>query len=646
MRSTRALRHLLLTAAILSVPVATLAQDTTSLDEIVVWGGLTGIAAENFTRAYSAVTAQQIEEEGLTTVAQALRALPGVSVTSTGGSSVSVRIRGGEANYTKVLIDGIEANNPTNGEYSFAGLSTADIESIEVLRGPQSVLYGTSAMSGVIAITTKRADKPGLSYGGGIEVGGHGSHDAKAYVRQRFGRGQLSFSVDSHHDNDNDGSVKGDLLSNKSDTYTLNGDYQLTEAVRAGFTLRRIEQTYGYFATDDYATGPETYLYDAGNSADRSEAYGSLWLEAEAMGGRLLNRVEVSGRAQDTSYTDNVYGDSFDNTARRGFKYTGSFALDGADAQTADQKINLLLEAAHENFKSDSADESRNSRSIALEYQGHYGDGVDVQAGVRHDVIDMFEDPTTWNLSAAWRLPGSALRLRGAVGKAVVYPTMTEQFGYYPNTFIGNPDLKPETSRSYELGGDLDLAEGRGSLGFTLFKARVKDLITTSYTYDAATDSWPSTVTNLAGTSTRQGIELTANWQAQDWLNLRASYTYTDAKGPDGAHLTRRPQNEIGLGATAQAFGGRGSVSADLRYVDGAYDNTYFGGDLGYYSPDYGSLKKLPSFTTVNLAARYELNDNVELTGRVVNLFDEKYSEAWGYYGQRRTLYVGVNTRW
>ncbi|MGD9916529.1 MAG: TonB-dependent receptor plug domain-containing protein [Paenirhodobacter sp.] len=631
MRSTRALRHLLLTAAILSVPVATLAQDTTSLDEIVVWGGLTGIATSDFTRAYSIVTARDIEERGITTVQNALRALPGVSVAATGGTAAAVYIRGGEANHTKVLIDGVEANGTTNGSYSFGGLTVADIESIEVLRGPQSVLYGTSAMAGVIAITTKRAEKEGTSYGGGFEFGGNDSHDANVYLRQRFARGQLSFALDNRRDNDNDGSVKGDIQHNDVDTASLNGDYAISDTVKTGFTLRRIWQDYSYFSTNGAATRPEDYLVNAGDSASRDETYGSLWLEADALGGRLLNRFEISGSNQDTFYRSPAWGNSDYGSTRRTFKYTASIALDGSDARTANQKLNLQLGAERETFDVtdawSSGKDSRNTRSIALDYQGHFDNGLDLQAGIRHDVIDVFQDPTSWNLSAAWRAPGAAWRLRGSVGKATVYPTMYEQFGYTPGVYSGNPNLKPERSLSYELGADYDLAQGRGTLGLTLFQADVKDMISSA----------GSTSVNLPGTSTRKGVELSGAWQANDWLNLKASYTYTDAHGPNGSTLTRRPRNELGLQATADTFGGRGSVSADLRYVQGSYDQQWFG--------SYAT-KELPEFTTVNLSARYAVTDNVEITGRVVNLFDEKYSEAWGYYGQRRTLYVGVNTRW
>lgn len=639
MTTKRALRSLLLSTVLASAPALVMAQSTevTDLDAIIVSGGLTGISKTAFTRAFSEITAAEIEARGLTTVQDALRALPGVAVVSTGGTLTEVRMRGGEGNYTKVLVDGVEVNNATDGYYVFAGLSAADIERIEVLPGAQSVFYGTSAMSGVISITTKKADKSGISYGGGLEAGANGSYDANIYLRQRFERGQLSFALDRKRETNKDGAYQGgDHLADNSTTVSLNGDYALTETVTTGFSFRKTWQDYGYYDTNTPVSDPRDYLVNNGNSTTRVEDSGSLWLEAEAMGGRLLNRVELAGSEKDWSYHTPGSADYDMGANRYTLKYTGSFALDGSDARAASQKLNLLLSGERETFYTAASwgggEDARSSRSIALEYQGEYASGIDVQAGVRHDWIDVFEDPTSWNLAAAWRAPGSALRLRGSVGKATVFPTMYEQFGYSPGLYAGNPNLKPETAHSYELGADLDLAQGRGKLGLTLFQADVKNLIS----FNAAS------ATNLAGTSTRKGFELSGEWQASDWLKLSASYTYTDARGPSGQHLIRRPSHELAVHANADAFGGRGSVAADVRYVAGSYDEEQY----NIVWPAVPATTKLPSFATLDLATNYALTDTLSLTGRVINVFDTDYSEAWGFYGQGRTLYVGLKSAW
>lgn len=617
------------------LPAAALAQDAaaTDLGDILVSGGLTGIAADNYTRDYSSVTADQMAARGITTLEGALRALPGVSVTSSGETYTNVHLRGGESNHTLVLIDGVVANNTTNGEFSFSGLPVADIARIEVLRGPQSALYGTSAMAGVIAITTKRAEGPGLSYGGGFELGGNDSMRLNTYARQGFAGGQISASVERKTSDGEDGSRSGgDTEFNDVDTISVNGDYTIAPGVRAGLSFRHVDQRYGYDANDPLANDPADYVIDSDERTHRQQTIAAAWLEAEAMGGRLLNRFDLSATRENSAYQSPSFGDSDYGSARQGFNYTGSFALDGTDARSAAQKLNVLLQATRETFEVDSAwsagKQSRNTRGIALDYQGHFAGGIDIQAGLRRDVIDVFEDPTSWNLSAAWQAPGSGLRLRGAVGRATVYPTMYEQFGYAPGRFTGNPDLKPETALSYELGADYDFG-GQGSVGVTLFRAEVEDLIASA----------GATAYNIAGTSERQGVELSGDWQANDWLHLAASYTYTDAHSATGARLDRRPMHELGLQAQAEVLQGRGHVGADLRYVAGSYSTEFFGAN-------YGAVTKLPDFTTVNLTASYDLSENIALNARVVNLFDEDYSETWGYYGQSRTAYLGLSAKW
>ncbi|WP_417239297.1 TonB-dependent receptor plug domain-containing protein [Celeribacter halophilus] len=633
MRARPTLRLLHLTTAALALTTSPmLAQDTDEiylLDEIVVSGGLTGIAKDNFTRDYSILTAEDLKERGITTVQDALRSLPGVSVASTGDSITSVYIRGGENNHVKVLIDGVEANDTINGTYSFSGLSVSNIAKIEVLRGPQSALYGTSAMSGVISITTKHAEQPGMSYGGGFEIGEGDQYSGNLYLRQGFETGQLSFATETRRSDYNHGSqYSGGSVANETDTYTFTGDTEFDNGIKIGFSLRKLDQSYEYYDTNSGVSGPEYYLTKNGSSVDREEISGALWLEAEALGGRLLNRFEASGMDQDTTYYSN-WGTSAFKSSRRSFKYTGSYALDGGIARMAAQKLNLLLETQHESFDYGGT-EDRNTHSIALDYQGQFDNGWDLQAGLRRDFIDVFDDPTSWNISTAWDVPDHALRLRGSIGRATSYPSMYEQFGYAPDgQYEGNPDLKPESSLSYELGVDLEFADGTGEIGATLFYNEVEDLI----------QSAGSSSENLDGTSTRKGVELTANWQVADWLMLDASYTYTNAKDSDGTPLTRRPEHEFLLNASMSAFQDQGTLSASLRHVANSYDQEWWES----YSPD---TTKLPDFTTINLAAQYELTEHVNLTARVINLFDETYSEAWGYYGQGRTFYVGLNTAW
>lgn len=636
---SRAFTPLLLTTAPLALALATAAparaQDPILLDPIILSGGLTPFAADGFSRAYTVLTGDEIEARGFATVQDALRSVPGVSVASTGETLTGVRIRGGESNHVLVLIDGVEANSPGSGDYGFSGMLAADIERIEILRGPQSAIHGPNAASGVISITTRQATQPGLSHGGGVEFGGQNTRAANAFVRAAGERGSLGFSAAIRHTDGDDTSrtTGGDRDFNDRETVIVDGSYELGDGVTTGFTLRRSWQKFGYDESiSDADNTPDDYVVDADLTADREETYGTLWFEAEAIGGRLLNRLAMSGMNQDTDHFRESAPDYGDASRRRSLRYTATWAIDGTDARNAAQKLNFAVGKQRETYVNysfyGSGDYKRDMTSLALEYQGTFDNGTSIQAGLRRDLNDVFRDATSWNVAASWQLPDRDLRLRSAVGRATVNPDMFQQFGY-SGDYRGNPDLTPETSLGYEIGTDLGVAGGKSTIGATLFHSKIEDMISGA----------GNTSVNLPGTSTRKGFELTADIQLNDTVRLGADYTYLDAKREDGTIISRAPRHEFHLRAEASFAQDRGAVSAELRHVAGNYDAEWFRS----YTPP---TSRLPDFTTVNLATHYDLTDQVRLSGRVVNLFDKDYSEAWGYYGQGRTAYVGLQARW
>jgi vitamin B12 transporter len=607
----------------LSAPVA--AQETFVLDEIIVTGGLSPIAAEKYGRAVSVVTAEDIEERGITTVQDALRALPGVSVNGTGTSDTQIRIRGGEGNHTLVLIDGIAAAGG-DGEYIFSGLETANIERIEVLRGPQSVYYGSNASAGVINIITRKGSE-GTTLNGSLEVGS--GTTASTFVARRDARGGVSLAL-SHMDDpgfdlSGDGGEKDGLTRS---TAILSGDYQATDALKLGFTLRRSEERYAYDREDyEDATDAESYIVDDPTQyADRDELTASVFGEYSMMEGRLTHRLAV-----ETTQNRLKNNGGATKTTTDAVKYRLSYGLDGAVDQ-ADQLLNLLLEHREDDSSSNPA-YGRAATSVALEYRGSFASGLDVQAGARFDDNDVFKDATTWNLGLSY-LMDNGVRLHGSAGEGVVNPSYFELYAD-ASDYTGNPDLQPERNLSFDLGVELPIFGDRGTVDVTLFKERLTDEITF-----VSIDLENYTYINQAGNSDRRGVEIAGVLDATDALSLRLGYTYLEAENPDKTVEIRRPRHELTLGGTLDAFGGRGSVSADLRHVAGNYDTQYWGG--------YQTVKptvKLPSFTTVNVAAHYDLTDRVQLTGRVENLFDAEATEVWGYATRGRAVYVGLNAQ-
>lgn len=608
-------------AALSAFAMPAQAQEPTALDPIIVSGGLTPIEAARYGRAASVITAQEIEERGILSVQEALRAVPGVSVNGTGHSSTQVRIRGGEGNHTLILIDGVEAAGG-DGEYILTGLETANIERIEVLRGPQSVYYGSNASAGVINIITKKGTG-GFEHGGSAELGA--GWMASGFVAYRDARGGLSLGVTKRDDEGWDYSGSdGEKDGITRQTLTLAGDYEVAEGLRLGFTYRKSEERYEYDSNSYTAMTADQYVVDDPTQfSNRDEQTMQVYADYTGPGGRMSGRLSYER-------TNNAQGDNgFAPTETEGdaLRLRLSYGLDGPVSSGA-HILSLLAE--HETDSSSSNPlYARENDSVALEYRGSFAGGLDVQLGARFDDNSVFGDSVTWTAAASYTLAGG-IRLHASAGTGVVNPSY---FELYANSFgyTGNPTLDPERNKSFDIGVEVPFAQGRGVIDVTYFNETLTDEIT-------SVSTGPSTYSyiNQTGDSDRQGVEVSGRFAATDNLDLRLNYTWLDASNPDGSIEVRRPKHELGLGATLRTFGGRGTLSADARYVAGNYDTQFFG--------SYATAR-LPDYWKVDLAATYDVSDNVSLNARVENLFDTDYSDSWGYASRGRTIYVGLSAQ-
>lgn len=625
MLAHRTIRSFLLSATILSLPHVVLAQDAateiTSLDEIIVSGGLSPIAASGYGRAYTALTADDIETRGLTTLQDALRAIPGLAVSGSGSSYTEVRLRGGEANHVLVLIDGVEARGGDD-QYVLTGLETATIERIEVLRGPQSAYYGSNASSGVINIVTRKGAEVGTEYGGKIEVGNGTAVSGHVSTRGERGGIALSFGWrdDKGYDFSGDG---GDADGTERRTLALTGDFMVTDSLQLGFALRRSAEHYEFDGNSWTAATAEEYVIDSADYSDRDEATATVWAELATLDGRLTHRLSYARGELDQGYNGAPQGTG----STEALKYRAIWGIDGAVAG-ANQTLSLALDKQRDE-NSLAAGNQRESTSVALEYRGSFANGLEVQGGIRHDDNKVFADATTYSLGLSYALQ-NGVRLHASAGTGVVNPSYLELFGGFGS--VGAPGLTPERNRAFDLGVEIPVLGGRGTVDVTYFNERLEDEIS----YSGAPLPDGSNYFNQAGTSTREGVEITGQFAATDTLNLGASYTYLDARDPGGSIEIRRPRHMVGLSAQWQTFGGRGSLSADLRYVADNYDTQFFG--------TYATAK-LPNYLLADIAVGYDLTDNVRLTGRVTNLLDTEYVDTWGYATQGRTAYLGLEAK-
>jgi vitamin B12 transporter len=625
------------------------AQGVIELDDILVFGGLTPVLVSEYGRSFSALSAEDIEKRQIAFAADALRALPGVSVNRAGalGNLTQVRIRGAEGNHTLVLIDGIRVSAPENGEFDFAGLIAADIERIEVLRGPQSSLFGSNAIGGVISITTK-AGRGGSGGEARAEAGSDGTLGGSLSLRQETGRIGLGFSASLRETGgfNTAESSGGEQDGDRNLTLSGRASYALTDTMTLGLTLRSTSRSGDY---DDFNFGAATreeLVTDAPLAHERDELFGALTLKAESLGGRLVHDLSFGLADMDDGNFDAGVRTTDTTSTRRSARYQASFALDAPTLEEADQTLTAAIEWERETFKANDPTlvfdpsqldtQARETVSAVLEYRGSFAEALDVQVGVRHDDNDRFRDTTTWSLGLSYRLPNTTTRLHASAGTGAQNPTLFDQFGFIPGSFVGNPNLAAEKSRGWDIGVEQQVLGGRGTIDVTFFEDRLTDEITAIF--DPIT--FESTPVNQAGVSRRKGVEIAGRMDLSDAVQLGFGYTYLDARDPDGSREVRRPMHEVGLDLGYRLPNDRTEVNLALRHVAGQTD-------FDFTAPAFGGTKiGLADYTAVDVAVEHRLSDTLALTARVNNLFDVRYQEVDGYDTQRITAYAGVKTTW
>lgn len=641
---TRAAVHAGASALVpLTLASAQAAPDTTRLPSVVVTADRLMRPINVTTSAVTVLDGAALRAAGVTHVLDALRRVPGLAVVRTGsnGAQTSLFLRGGESDYVRLLVDGVPMNDP-GGAVDIGALTVDNIERIEVVRGPASVLYGSDAVTGVIQVFTRQA-KQRLESSIAGRAGTYGTRVGEASVGTRGALGGVTLGL-AHHASD------GMLAFNnayRNDVASARGD-AVIGGVRSTLALRHSDNAFQYptdgagAVVDRNARRGERRF---SSSAELARSFG-----AHVEGIVSLSALELHGRTVDLS---DGPADTLGFYAYRAF---GAVRRRGAEARVIvrpsdGHAISLGLEYAGERQRSaDSSnyDLSRNrfaasriTRAAVAQWVGEVG-RTSFSIGGRYDDNDTYGVFRTARAGVATRLWTGA-RARAALGSSFKAPTFLETFSTAFS--VGNSALTPERSRAWELGVDQSFAQERLQLAVTFFDQRFRDLI--QYTYVSPTTPNYFNVAAASSRGVEAEVQATAARGVSLWGHATALRTRVDDAGfqtgagatfVQGGRLLRRPPLTVSAGAQLQRIP-RTRLDLSVTRV-GVRDDR----DFAAYP---ATAVELAAYTRADVGGEYALAPGAgfwrtaALTLRVENAFGAGYDEIANFRAPGRVILAG-----
>jgi vitamin B12 transporter len=582
------------------------AEGSSEIEEVVVSASLIPIAANRSANAITIIDSEQIKLRAPSSISDLLRDVPGFAVSQSGGlgALTEIRARGAESNHLVVLVDGIEVNDPSQSDMTNWGtLSTAEIERIEIVRGPQSAIQGSDAIAGVVNIITANANKP---YSANIfsELGSFSSSKNGFNVGHSSDKLNIKFGA-SHYETagnnirPNTGSVDDDGYRNTG--LNLKAAYKISDEFTASLTSRQSS------GTAEYDNSGSEFM---SSKFDRN--FSKVQGDFNSADGSLAQSFKITQSDFENNEFNNAIADGGAESSVTNYQYIGSLFIDNQN-----QQISVALEKETQNFKqhvSSGEDNNkvleRNVDSIAFEYRFDPSDAITLAASARHEDNDSFENATTGRLEAIYRQFDN-LKWRAAWGTAVKNPTYVELYGNY-ESFEANEFLIPEKSNSWELGVDAGLLDNRMQLSATYFNSKLDNEIGTDWTSCDA--NWSNcSLFNNSQKSNRKGLELSSSFSISDVMQATAAYTYTDSKDGSGTNEGRRPKDIASVNISWQP---RSNANINLNIQ-------YNGEQFGWNPTD--------EYTLVDLNTNVSVTSNLDVYMNLTNLFDEDYQDVAGY---------------
>ena len=592
------------------------------VDQIVVSASRLETRQSNIGSSVSVVTQEELQQGRYPNVVQALRKVPGLDIVQSGsaGGNAAAFIRGADSDQTLVLLDGIELNNPAspNRSFNLANLTLENIDRIEVIRGPQSTIYGSDAMGGVINIISKKA-KDGVHMSASSEAGSYNTFNQVGSLS--YGGDGIDFTS---------GVTRQDVGNiSAADARYGNAEHDDYQNTSVSGKLR--------FFPSDMVDGAVTTRYTRSNAAlDNSGGAGGDDLNRRYHNDEFFSKGEVSTHLLGDTITPNVWiaysnhslqdnnnpdvlspdylrsaydGDLLDVGTKATWtpvKYFSSVL--GGETQGERASSSYRSDGAFGPYEDNLSDKSARTNSVFLETRSSYDEAAYVDAGVRYDHQSIFGSATTFRIAPAWHVT-STTKLRSSVGTGFKAPSLVQLYSSF-----GNRDLEPERNNGWDVGVDQQIIKNKLSGSLTFFHNNYRDLIT----FD------PSTyVLENINSAFTQGFEAATSLALNEMVSIKGAYTYTQSEDRmTNEELLRRPRNK---GSVTVVYTPTTRFTGQVQWrMYGARKDV----DYAAYPP---TRVTLAGYGIVDLAATYKVSDSWELFTRVENLFDQDYEEVLGY---------------
>jgi vitamin B12 transporter len=605
--------------SVLVAPVFILfALPAAGLETVRVVGTHLGLGAESLTGQVSVIDRDEIAALNKTSVEQLLQALPGVSINQQGGAGgvTSLYVRGGEANFTVVMIDGVQVNNPTNtrgGSFDFSTLDISTLERIELIRGPQSAIYGGDALSGVLNLVTRQPSSDNRAVVR-TELGSDEYYRLAAQGELALGEtGGLSLQI-GHND-------AGEVVAGSDHQIDfINGklNYQLKDTIETWASFRYTDSERANFPED--SGGPDFAVYRTRDEAESEDISAQLGLSFD-LNSQWTSLLTASWFETDSSETSPGIFPGLD-VPPNGSKVNFDRAVLNWNNQFLWQNGRM---SAGFDFKREQGESQgyfdfgvliptyfeleQDTLGAFWEIQQQLGLGLSLSLGLRYDEVDGFDRELSPRLGALYQFENGKTRLRANWGTGFKPPS----FFALAHPLVGNPDLKPETARSWDVGIEQELGQ-KLQLNLVWFDNDFEDLI------DFDDESFRNV--NREQVESR-GMEFSFQYPVSDQLSLQGHATYTDTEIVNSDETLRgRPEWKAG----AQLFyhiNTAWQLSAEYLWVDQVTEASRHTGENVDYTLD--------AYQTVDISLAWQAHSSVRLELAISNLLDEEYQQAVGF---------------